>query len=325
MPGLLTLTTPADLPAHLRGAVAAIGNFDGVHRGHQAVLDLALERGRATGRPVVAVTFEPHPRTLFKPEAPVFRLTPAPVKARLMRALGTDAVLVLPFTRDFAALTAEAFVRDILVDGLGIGHAVVGWDFHFGARRGGSPAFLTAAGHLDGFGVDVIPAFAAEDGALVSSSRIRDALAVGDVSLANGLLGYRWFSLAEVVHGAKRGRTLGIPTANMELGADCRLAHGVYAVTFRVDGETRAGVANFGRRPQFDNGAPLLETHVLDFDGDLYGRTAAVAFLARLRPELKFAGVDALIAQMHADIAEARAVVAALPPGSALDRALDDL
>lgn len=325
MPALLTITSPADLPPRLRGAVAAIGNFDGVHRGHQAVLDLALERGRALGRPVVAVTFEPHPRTLFRPDEPVFRITPAPVKARLMRALGADALLVLPFTRAFASQSAESFIEAVLVAGLGISHAVVGWDFHFGAGRQGNPAYLAEAGTRHGFGVDLIDAFTAEDGAVVSSSRIRDALARGDLGEANGLLGYRWFVSAEVIHGAKRGRQLGMPTANMALGADCRLAHGVYAVTFRVDGVSHPGVANFGSRPQFDDGAPLLETHVLDFSGDLYGRTAAVGFISYLRPELRFTGVDALIEQMNADVAEARALLTALPPGTALDSALDDL
>lgn len=325
MPAFLTLTSPADLPLHLGGAVAAIGNFDGVHRGHQAVLARAVDRAGEAGRPVVAITFEPHPRTLFRPDEPVFRITPAPAKARLMRALGADALLVLPFDRAFASQSAETFVADSLVAGLNIRHAVVGWDFHFGAGRQGNPAYLTAAGDRHGFGVDCIDAFTAEDGAVVSSSRIRDALARGDLGEANALLGYRWFVTAEVIHGAKRGRQLGMPTANMALPADCRLAHGVYAVTFRVDGVTHAGVANFGSRPQFDDGAPLLETHVLDFAGDLYGKTAAVTFVSYLRPELRFTGVDALVAQMNADVAEARALLAALPPGTALDRALDDL
>jgi riboflavin kinase/FMN adenylyltransferase len=325
MPALPIFTSPADLPPRLKGAVAAIGNFDGVHRGHQTVFDLALARGREAGRPVIAVTFEPHPRTLFRPDEPVFRLTPAPVKARLIEALGLDALVVLPFSRGFASQSADTFVRDVLVDGLGIGHAVVGWDFHFGAGRHGDPAFLAGEGRKHGFQVDLVEAFTAEDGAVVSSSRIRDALARGDLGEANGLLGYRWFVRAEVIHGAKRGRTLGMPTANMALGSDCRLAHGVYAVTFRVDGVTHPGVANFGRRPQFDDGAPLLETHVIDFTGDLYGRDAAVAFVSYLRPELKFTGVDALVTQMQADVAEARALLATLPAGSVIDRALDAL
>jgi riboflavin kinase / FMN adenylyltransferase len=324
-PAFLTLTSPADLPAHLKGAVAAIGNFDGVHRGHQAVVELALERGRDLGAPVVAVTFEPHPRSVFRPDQPVFRLTPAVEKARLLEALGLDAVLVIPFTADFAALTAHAFVEDILVGRLGLKHAVVGYDFHFGAGRSGSPAFLHAEGARLGFGVDTIPAFLAEDGLPVSSSRIRDALARGDLAEASGLLGYRWFVAAEIIHGAKRGRQLGIPTANMALAPECGLAHGVYAVTFHVEGRIHNGVANFGRRPQFDNGAPLLETHVLDFDGDLYGKLAEVTFVSRLRPELKFSGVDALVAQMQTDIAEARTLLTSLHPGTVLDRALDDL
>jgi riboflavin kinase/FMN adenylyltransferase len=324
-PAFLTLSSAADLPEHLRGAVAAIGNFDGVHRGHQAVVDLALARGAALGAPVVAVTFEPHPRSVFRPDQPVFRLTPPLEKARLLQALGLDAVIVIPFTPEFSASSARAFVEDVLVGAMALKHAVVGYDFHFGAGRKGSPDFLRAEGARLGFGVDIIEAFVAEDGAPVSSSRIRDALARGDLAEASGLLGYRWFVEAEIIHGAKRGRQLGIPTANMALAPECALAHGVYAVTFHVEGTTHHGVANFGRRPQFDNGAPLLETYVFDFEGDLYGKLAEVTFISHLRPELKFSGVDALVAQMQADIAEARALLATLSPGTVLDRALDDL
>lgn len=312
------------VPAALAGGVVAIGNFDGVHRGHQVVLERAREQAGGSGRPAFALTFEPHPRTVFRPETPVFRLTPPEPKAALVRALGLDGIVVVPFDRTFAGIAAEAFVDEVLVGRLGIAGAVVGWDFHFGKGRAGSPAFLAEAGGARGFAVEVVEAMTDEGGEPVSSSRIRAALESGDLGLANGLLGYRWFVEGEIVHGEKRGRELGYPTANMRLGADCRLRHGIYAVLFDVDGERHAAVASYGRRPQFDNGAPLLETHLFDFAGDLYGKTVRVTFLSWLRPELRFEGVAALIAQMDRDSAEARAVAAALGPGTALDRALGD-
>ena len=310
------------LPADLRGAHVAIGNFDGMHRGHRAVLDAALDRARAEGRPAIALTFEPHPRSFFAPDRPVFRLTPPAAKARLAAALGLDALVVVPFDAAIAGLAAEDFVARILVDGLGLANATVGWDFHFGKGRSGSPAFLSEAGRRHGFGVDVVEPHTAEDGELVSSSRIRAALEAGDLAEASGLLGYRWFVEGRVIGGDRRGRDLGFPTANMRLSDDCRLRHGVYAVTFTVDGTTRLGAANWGRRPQFDDGAPVLETHVLDFSGDLYGKTADVTFVSYLRPEAKFASLDGLLGQMRLDCAEARAVLSSIGPGSALDRAL---
>jgi riboflavin kinase/FMN adenylyltransferase len=323
-PAAATFDLDLPLPDHLRGAHVAIGNFDGVHRGHQTVLTAALDRARSAGRPALALTFEPHPRSVFRPDEPVFRLTPPEAKARLVAALGLDGLVVGRFDKAFAALPAETFVADVLVDRLGLRGATIGWDFHFGRGREGTPAFLDAAGRRHGFEVDVVEPFACEDGDLVSSSRIRAALERGDLAEAAGLLGYRWFVEGTVVGGDRRGRDLGFPTANIRLAADCRLAHGVYAVTFTVDGVMHEGVANWGRRPQFDNGAPVLETFVFDFSGDLYGRRADVAFVSRLRPEAKFDSVDALIAQMHLDCAEARTVLAARSPGSALDRALGE-
>ncbi len=316
------------VPSDLIGGVVAIGNFDGVHRGHRAVLEAAETAARPVAgprRPVIALTFEPHPRTHFRPDQPLFRLTPETAKTRLIRAAGLDGVIVLPFTADLASVSAEEFVSRILVERLQITGATVGWDFHFGHKRMGSPAFLADAGRRYGFPVDVVPHFDDESGLPISSSRIRDALAEGDLGLANGLLGYRWFVEGTIVDGDKRGRTIGFPTANMRLPADCRLRHGVYAVTFTVDGVTHFGAANYGRRPQFDNGAPVLETFVLDFSGDLYGKTVRVGFVAWLRPELKFPSIDDLLAQMQADCEEARAVLTHMDPGSAIDRALADL
>jgi riboflavin kinase / FMN adenylyltransferase len=316
-----------DVPESLDRAVVAIGNFDGVHRGHQAVLAAAELAARAEGaprRPVLALTFEPHPRTHFQPAAPLFRLTPAHVKARLIEAAGFDGVLVLPFDAGLAAMSAEDFVARILVERLKITGATVGWDFHFGHKRRGSPAFLADAGQRLGFPVDIVPHFDDESGLPISSSRVRDALAEGDLALANGLLGYRWFVEGTIVDGDKRGRTLGFPTANMRLAPDCRLRHGVYAVEFTVDGKIHQAAANYGRRPQFDNGAPVLETYVFDFSGDLYGRSVEVRFISFLRPELKFASLDDLLARMTLDCEEARTLLTHLGPGSAIDLALDE-
>lgn len=323
-PAATTFDLEHPLPDHLRGAHVAIGNFDGVHRGHQTVLTAALDRARAAGRPALALTFEPHPRSVFRPDVPVFRLTPPEAKARLVAALGLDGLVVRRFDKAFAGLAAETFVTEILIDRLAISGATIGWDFHFGRGREGTPAFLDAAGRRHDFTVDVVDPFAGEDGELVSSSRIRTALERGDLAEAAGLLGYRWFVEGTVVGGDRRGRDLGFPTANIRLADDCRLAHGVYAVTFAVDGVVHEGVANWGRRPQFDNGAPVLETFLFDFSGDLYGKHAEVAFISRLRPEAKFASVADLVEQMHRDVAEARAVLAARAPGSGLDRALGE-
>ncbi|MDR3495858.1 MAG: bifunctional riboflavin kinase/FAD synthetase [Ancalomicrobiaceae bacterium] len=317
----------AAVPAELRRPIVAIGNFDGVHRGHQAVLAAAeatADAGEAANRPRVALTFEPHPRSYFRPDRPLFRLTPMLPKARLIAAAGFDAMLVLPFDASLASMSAEDFVHEILVDRLEITGATVGWDFHFGHKRLGSPAFLAEAGQRHGFPVEIVREFDDEGGEPISSSRIRALLGAGELALANGLFGYRWFVTGRIVDGDKRGRTLGFPTANMKLSPDCQLGHGVYAVEFIVDGVIRQGVANYGRRPQFDNGAPVLETFVFDFSGDLYGKDVEVRFISYLRPELTFPSIEALVARMREDCDEARAVLSQLPLGSALDLALDD-
>ncbi|NBN64468.1 bifunctional riboflavin kinase/FAD synthetase [Microvirga tunisiensis] len=309
-------------PQHLKGGVVAIGNFDGVHRGHRIVLEQAMDIARAAGAPVYAMTFEPHPRTVFNPDAPVFRLTPRQAKAAVMEAFGLDGVLVLPFTRDFAGLAASDFVERILISSLGIRHAVTGHDFHFGKGRAGTPDFLRQSGAAHGFGVTIVAAETDEGGAIISSSRIRAALAEGDIALANGLLGYRWFVEAEVRHGEKRGRDLGYPTANLRLADNCPLRHGIYAVRVLVDGKPVDGVASYGRRPTFDNGAPLLEVFLFDFSGDLYGKVLRVSLVSYLRPEERFDSIEALIAQMDRDSAEARAALAAMQPLSPLDLTL---
>ena len=312
------------LPQALRGGVVAIGNFDGVHRGHRAVLDKAMARAEALGVPALVLTFEPHPRTVFVPDRPVFRLTPAPLKARILQSLGFSAVIEYPFTVDFAARSAEDFVRGVLVEGLGVAEVVTGFDFHFGKGREGGPAFLMAAGDRHGFGVGLTDAFRDENAEVISSSRIRDALAEGEVAHAAGLLGYRFTVEAEVVKGQQLGRTLGYPTANMALPPETRLKPGIYAVRFRDgEGRLRDGVASFGHRPTVtDNGAALLETFVFDFSGDLYGQICAVSFFGFLRPELKFDGLEPLVVQMKQDDAEARALLSGVTPLSPVDAGL---
>lgn len=320
----LRVSSGEAVPQRLRGGVVAIGNFDGIHRGHLSVLERALEEARSLGVPALVLTFEPHPRKVFRPDVPLFVLTPPHVKARLIEALGFDGVVEIPFTRDFASLSAEDFVTGVLKRRLGISHAVTGFDFHFGKNRQGGPAFLMAAGERHGFGVTLVDAFRDEGAEIISSSRIRALLAQGEAAEAAGLLGYRYTVEAEVVGGAKLGRTLGFPTANMRLSPEAALKEGIYAVRFRrADGTLHDGVASFGRRPTVDdNGAPLLETFVFDFSGDLYGEIASVSFFGYLRGEVKFEGLEALVVQMKRDEEEARALLSGVRPLSQLDQAI---
>ncbi|WP_144575694.1 bifunctional riboflavin kinase/FAD synthetase [Agrobacterium sp. DE0009] len=309
------------LPEALRGGVVAIGNFDGVHRGHRAVLDRALELAEARGVPALVLTFEPHPRSVFRPDTPVFRLTPAPLKARILEAIGFRSVIEYPFDREFSQRSAEEFVQSILIDWLHANAVVTGFDFHFGKGREGGPAFLMEAGKRHGFDVTLVDAFRDEGADVVSSSRIRSLLREGDVAGAAGLLGYRFTVESEVIGGQKLGRTLGYPTANMALAPETELKAGIYAVRFRrPDGSIRDGVASFGYRPTVtDNGAALLETFVFDFSGDLYGEVCSVSFFGHLRDELKFDGLDPLVAQIRRDEEEARAILSGVRPLSELD------
>ncbi|KQZ99516.1 bifunctional riboflavin kinase/FMN adenylyltransferase [Mesorhizobium sp. Root157] len=309
------------LPESLRGGVVAIGNFDGVHRGHQAVLGRALGEAEKLGVPALVLTFEPHPRKVFRPDEPLFVLTPPKMKAKLLAKLGFAAVVEQAFTREFATKSAETFVTAILEENLGIGHVVTGFNFHFGKDRQGGPAYLMDAGKRYGFEVTLVDAFRDEDASIVSSSRIRSLLAEGDAVQAGGLLGYRFTVQGEVIGGQKLGRTLGFPTANMRLPADTALKEGIYAVRFRrADGTLHDAVASFGRRPTVDdNGAPLLETFLFDFSSDLYGEVCDVHFFGYLRGEEKFDGLEALVAQMKRDEAEARALLAGVRPLSELD------
>ncbi|WP_157016950.1 bifunctional riboflavin kinase/FAD synthetase [Mesorhizobium xinjiangense] len=318
----LRIKDGTSLPGQLRGGVVAIGNFDGVHRGHQAVLERALEEAQRRTMPSLVLTFEPHPRSVFRPDHPVDRVTPAALKADIVRFMGFDAVVEQDFTRQFASRSAEDFVSGILVGQLGICHAVTGFDFHFGKDRQGDPAYLMAAGKKNGFGVTLVDAFRDEGAEVVSSSRIRDLLSRGAVAEAAGLLGYRYTVEATVTGGQQLGRTLGFPTANMALPPQTGLRHGIYAVRLRrQDGTLHDGVASFGRRPTVDpDGAPLLETFVFDFADDLYGETCRVSIFGFLRGERKFPSLDALVVQMKRDEAEARALLAGVQPLSAIDR-----
>ena len=296
----------------LDGAVVAIGNFDGVHRGHRAVIAAALARAKALGRKAAARTFEPHPRSFFRPDEPLFRLTDARAKLRLLAATGLGGAIVLRFDAALASLSAQDFVARILVARFAVAGVAIGPDFHFGLNRAGSPQYLAAQGAKLGFAVDVVPRF--EDaGRPVRSGPIREALAAGRVAEANERLGYPWFVSAEVVHGDKRGRDLGYPTVNLRLDPACGLKHGIYAVRVGVGERRYDGVASFGRRPMFDQGTVLLEAFLFDFSGDLYGKVIDVAFIDWIRPELKFDSVEDLVRRMNEDARLARAALSAAP------------
>ncbi len=302
-----------DLPAWTRGAVMVLGNFDGVHRGHQAVVAAAAKVARDHDVPLGVVTFEPHPRSFFRPNDPPFRLTTLRSKAHRLEVLGVDFVVALHFDEVFSRVLAQDFVVDVLVDGLGVCHVVVGYDFVFGYKRGGNSDVLRAMAAMEGFGLTVVEPVGPVDGPVYSSTRIRNLLKSGHPRDAADLLGHWWEVEARVQAGERRGRTIGFPTANLALGDYVVPALGVYAVRLSADEEGRewrGGVANLGRRPTFDKQDVLLEVHLLDFEGDLYGHNVRVAFLEFLRPERKFDGIDALKAQIAADCTRAREVLA---------------
>jgi riboflavin kinase/FMN adenylyltransferase len=301
---------PAD--PRFTGAVLAIGNFDGVHRGHRAVLDTAIERARALARPAAALTFEPHTRSYFRPQEPPFRLTDEEAKLRLLATTDLDGAIVLEFGMELASLSAGEFIQRVLIEQFQVAGAVVGFNFQFGKGRSGSPALLQSEGSECGFIVDVMPPLE-DEGRPVSSSAIRAALADGQVIEAAELLGFPWFVTATVSHGEKRGRDLGFPTANLPLDPACELKHGIYAVRVEFGGNRHDGVASFGRRPTFDNGAPLLEVFLFDFSGDLYGHSMDIAFIGWIRPELRFDSVAELVERMNEDARQARAVLARSP------------
>jgi riboflavin kinase/FMN adenylyltransferase len=296
----------------LRGGVIALGNFDGFHAGHQAVVGRAVRHARDEGRPAIVATFDPHPVRFFKPDVPPFRLTTLDQRQELFGAAGADAMLVLPFDADMAGTTAEDFITAILLDRYGAAGVVTGADFVFGKGRGGDVVTLADHARRLGFFTEMV-APVDEGGETISSSRIREALQAGDCAAATRLL-TRPFTVRNVVqHGDKNGRLLGFPTANLEMGQYLRPRYGIYAVTGRLpDGRVLKGAANLGIRPSFDPPKELLEPHFFDFAGDLYGQEIDVAFHAFIRPEAKFDTMDALTAQIAADCDAARGLLADL-------------
>jgi riboflavin kinase/FMN adenylyltransferase len=303
----LSLDTP--IADELRGAIVALGNFDGFHLGHQAVVGRAVQRGAHERKPVIVATFDPHPVRHFRPDTPPFRLTSLDQRQSLFAAAGADAMLVFDFNAALAATTAEDFVAELLAKRIGAGGVVTGEDFTFGKGRGGNAQMLRDLGAAHGIVAETVGAVALE-GQPVSSSRIRDALASGDPGTATRLLTRPFAVQGVVIHGDKRGRDLGWPTANVELGPYQRPAYGIYAVRVTLDdGTEHDGVASLGVRPMFDPPKELLEAVLFDWDGDLYGRTIEVALHHYIRPEMKFDGMDALKAQMDRDAAEARTLL----------------
>jgi len=304
---------PVDVP---RGAVVALGNFDGVHLGHRTVIAAAQKMAKTAGQKAFALSFEPHPRSFFNPAAAHFRLTNEAAKLRLLAGTGLDGAVVLDFNAARAATIAQDFINQELVQRLGVCGISVGDDFHFGKGRSGSPATLAEQGERLGIKVH-IQSHVDLSGLPISSSAIRASLAEGRIRDATAMLGGPWFVSGTVIHGEKRGRDLGYPTANIRLDPHVDLKHGIYAVRVGLGGGSDPqrfdGVASYGRRPTFDNGPPLLEVFLFDFNADLYGQTLDVAFIEYLRDELKFDSVPALIRQMDDDSLRARAVLEAAP------------
>jgi riboflavin kinase/FMN adenylyltransferase len=302
------------MPESLHGAVLALGNFDGFHQGHQAVVGTAIDWARAEGRPCIVATFDPHPMRHFKPDTEPFRLTTLDQRQELFAAAGADAMLVFHFDQALATMPAESWIADVIARHIGAAGVVTGEDFTFGKGRTGSPALLREVGARFGMGARTVGAVHDAEGP-VSSSRIREALKSGDCATATRLL-TRPFAIRGVVeHGAKLGRTIGFPTANLTLGTYLRPRYGIYAVTGLLPGGQRVmGAANVGIRPSFDPPKELLEPYFFDFSGDLYGQEIEVAFHSFLRPEAKFASLDELTAQMARDCDEARVRLAALAP-----------
>jgi riboflavin kinase/FMN adenylyltransferase len=316
----IRLTGLDNVPPALTGGVVAIGNFDGFHRGHQQVLAVLKARARARGVPAIALTFEPHPRDVFAPEPFMFRLTDADAKARLAEALGLDALVVLPFNIEFSHIEAEDFVERFLVSALAASRVIIGTDFHFGRNRRGTPDFLRAALASHGCEVEILDLLG-DDREAISSSRIRKALADGELAVANRLLGYHWFIDGVVVSGDRRGRELGFPTANMDTPTGFGLAQGVYAVRGLVNGRLLDGVASYGK-PMFGNQRPPFETHFFDFAEDIYGQRIFIALIEHIRGQRIFTGLDELIAAIDADSLDARGRLAMAEPISELDEKL---
>ena len=305
-----------NLPDEARGATVALGNFDGVHLGHAHLLRAA--HAARPDAPLAVLTFEPHPRELFRPDDPPFRLTLSAERAQALEANHVSILYELPFDDAFSRMTADQFVTDVLHRGLGTRHLASGADFAFGHRRGGDTGFLATPAEALGMGMTIVPALADAQGPL-SSTRIRRALQDGYPERATAELGRPWTIRGIVSHGDQRGRTIGFPTANIQLGRHLEPARGVYAVTIRLpDGSVKLGAANIGRRPTVNAGPESrLEVNIFDFAGDLYGQELAVSLHAFLRPEQKFSGLDELKARIAADAAQARQILDAKPSGFA--------
>ncbi|HKT76962.1 MAG TPA: bifunctional riboflavin kinase/FAD synthetase [Sphingobium sp.] len=307
------LESGAPIPAHLRGSIMALGNFDGFHLGHQAVVGRAIERARAEGRPVIVATFDPHPMRLFRPDTPYFRLTTLDQRQALFQRAGADAMLVFAFTRQLASLDPEHFV-ELLVRGMGVAGVVTGQDFTFGKGRSGTTATLAQLGAEWGMSVEAVAPVTDDQGDVVSSSRIREALRAGDCVTATRLLTRPFAIRGTVQHGDKLGRTIGFPTANIDLDHYLRPAYGIYAVRGLLpDGRVLDGAANLGIRPSFDPPKELLEPHFFDFAESLYDQMIEVQLIDYLRPEAKYDGLDALTAQIAKDCDAARQILAGTP------------
>ena len=307
---MIRLTHDQPLPEALRGSIVALGNFDGFHLGHQAVVNRAIALGFHERRPVIVATFDPHPVRFFKPDVPPFRLTSLDQRERLFAHAGADAMLVFRFDAELASMDADAFVAEILARRLGVAGVVTGDDFSFGKGRTGDVDLLRKLGEQYGVRAEAV-AQVMIDGERVSSGRIREALAAGDPGTATHLLTRPFAVEAVVERGDGRGHALGYPTANVSLGRYQRPAYGIYAVRIRLDDNSEhSGVASFGVRPTFEEGEEYLETFIFDWEGDLYDRTIEIGLIAYLRPEAKFDSVEALVEQMRKDEAEARRLLA---------------
>jgi riboflavin kinase/FMN adenylyltransferase len=307
----------ADLPSDARGAVLTLGNFDGVHLGHQAVIAEALRIARASDRPLGVLTFEPHTKAFFRPDMPPFRLTPLRVKLHALEALGVDYVVALAFDESLAAVSAEAFAADVLARGLGISHAVAGGNFRYGHKHAGTMETLAAAGLAHGFDVTRVAPVSATDGTVYSATAVRKYIADGDLRRAAALLGRPFEIDGRVITGDKRGRELGFPTANLNITEYMRPAYGIYAIRALVDRPGASswidGVANLGIRPMWRTPEPMLEAHLFDFSEDIYGQVLRVRLIERLRPEAKFDSIDGLIEQVDRDKIAAREALLATP------------
>lgn len=297
------------VPITARAATIAIGNFDGVHRGHRALISETVAKAKQLGRASGVMVFEPHPREFFQPSEPLFRLTPLNRKLALFEKLGLKLAFVQNFDQHFAQLSAQEFIERVLVAGLGVSHVIIGYDFYFGHKRAGNPQMMVEAGRNLGFGVTVV-APVAEAGEVFSSSAVRVYLAQGDVKGATHVLGDTWRVQGKIVGGAHRGTGMGFPTANIPMPKGTALAHGIYAVRAHVDGAVHNAAAYLGTRPTFDDGMPVLEVFLIDFAGDLYGHEMDVEFIDFIREDRKFHSAEALVEQMEEDVARVRAVLA---------------